>query len=134
MSDPFSSTTQALGVPELVLEVMSYLDQVSLYQAALVCRDWSSKAQLELYRAPELVKELITEPERVTRTRLLVRTVTAVPALAEMVKQLGFFNSLIESDSIEDQDEEVRLQTRLLWLCPKLDTLTVEGKLTAPPA
>jgi hypothetical protein len=50
----FIAADQALGIPELLLEILSHLDQVNLVNTALVNKHWLTQTRQVLYRAPDL--------------------------------------------------------------------------------
>ncbi len=127
MIQPVSAATRALGVPELLLEMVSGLDQADLYRAALVSRHWHSQAMVALYTRPWLYSAETADPTSAGRLESLVRTLVAEPALAGRVRGL-FVGLPFRLSAVEGPVQELQLQARLMKLCVGLTSLELEGQ------
>ncbi len=134
MSNPLSATFRALAVPELVLEVVSHLDQDDLVQTALTSQAWSAATAVILYREPRLNGKSFWDTEaNHERLAQLLETIQSRPDLGARVKgaRLGLGCS---DEQPVGAPTEVQLATQLVLACENFCSLTLSGEPTASNA
>ncbi len=136
MAQPVSATAQALGVPELLLEVLSYLGQADLAGAARVSKYWLEETQPLLYAAPEVVgPDEGYDWGTVCETMgALITTLDERPELAKYVTEL----ELVTEGHVISLDKVVTIFgtkwfKRLLMVTPNLTRLDLHGELEPWP-
>lgn len=115
-------TTRALAVPELVLEIVSHLDQAELTLAALVCREWRALTETLLYRAVSVPSRGLDEDWSARSFSSLARTLAARPELAQRVKALQLW--------CPSPEHAPQGAARLLVLCRAVERLDCIGQST----
>lgn len=130
MDDPVielvSATATALGLPELLFEVVSHLDEANLAQTALVSRAFRTASEAAMYDFFSVVNP--AEGGRPDRRRMegLVATLERRSDLASKVKTMGL---IFVGDWSAQESTQTELETKLLGMCHSLRTLHLEGKL-----
>jgi hypothetical protein len=126
MADLNPATTRALGVPELLQEVISHLDQTDLVRAVLVCREWRGIAERKLHSEPKLWDwPDIAEGGRVDSSggQLFTRTIVCRGELTEAVRAVH----LLVADGWNGpmlNPQLIRTSVKLLAACKKLDRVS----------
>ncbi len=130
----FVSTARALGVAELLLEVISYLPQADLLDTALVSKAWLRQTQQVLYRSPDLARPAGVPGE--DRAWPLLRTLGARPGLGLVVREV----TVAADDRFWEDDEErsrgwwmgkkegLVLLEKLLERCVRVDKIVFQGE------
>jgi hypothetical protein len=127
MPDPNSATARALGIPELLQEVISHLGQSDLVRAVLVCREWRGFAERKLYSEPELWDwPDMTEGGRVdsSRVELFTQTIVRRGELAQAVRAVNLL--VVDGWAAPLPDHQIiRMSAKLLSPCKWLDRIAL---------
>lgn len=116
-----SAATHALSIPELVLQVISYLDPADLARVARVKRGWAGMVEPRLYRDLRL-----SVPRRVDSVE---RSVAGKPKLGSLVREV-YIQVECNPDVHHQEDAmpSTQAQARVLATCSNLGKLLIEGQ------
>ncbi len=129
MATPQPATTRALGIPELVHEILAHLWQGDWTRTAQVSRLWRAHTETLLYSNPGIGRSYdLEEPGRYRSLRGLVEAVERRTELAIRVKALD----LVVQDwgPSPESPTAVQLATKLLLLCINTTSLELGGEST----
>lgn len=87
MGDPRTATSHALGIPELLSEILSNLDQPSLVSTIKVNRIWHDNSVTHLHKDPDFYPS-DPSPSTINGVSLFVRTLNRDPSLTRLVHRL----------------------------------------------
>lgn len=134
----FAAAHRALGVAEVLLEIVGHLDQLSLTRTALVNKHWLNQSQQVLHHSPDVSRG--PPPFAAHAAWLLLRTVSARPELGKIVRGL----TIRANDELEEEREdyhelagyseskELIVLRGLPLACARVHKITFVGKQSLP--